>query len=244
VSSAAQRPLIGVSTYRQVTSWWSWERDAALVPGPYLDVVEASGGQPLLIPPSGDGATVRGAEGTGEGRAADFDGLVAALDGLILIGGGDLGADRYGQAADLRNGGINDQRDEMEIGLLAAALRRDLPVLAICRGVQVLNVSLGGGLVQQLHDVLASKAHQPRPGGFGRTTVLTEKGSTVRHVLGERADVLCSHHQAIATLDVIWWSPPEARMGSSKLSNCPVTPSWSECSGIPRRPAMPGCSRR
>jgi len=185
--------------YRQVTSWWSWQRDAALVPGVYLDVVEAAGGQPLLIPPSAvrDPTSDLTASEHGAGR---FDRLIAMLDGLVLIGGGDIDAARYGQQADPRNGGTSDQRDDLEIELLAAAVGHDLPVLAICRGLQVLNVARGGGLVQQLPDQIGSSDHQPRPGAFGPIVVVTEPGSAVRRMLGERTEVLCSHHQAIARL--------------------------------------------
>ncbi len=198
--SDSTRPLIGVSTYRQTTSWWSWERDAALVPGVYLDIVEAAGGQSLLIPPARVMAEPGVAEGASHGGVAPFERLVAALDGLVLIGGGDVGAVRYGQDPDPRNGGTSHQRDELELGILREALRRDLPVLAVCRGMQVLNVALGGDLVQQLSDLLGSKRHQPEPGAFGAVTVHTEEGSTVRRILGERGDVLCSHHQAISRL--------------------------------------------
>ena len=86
---ASIRPLIGVSMYRQITSWWSWERDAALVPGVYLDMVEAAGGQSLLIPPARALADAGVADGTPSGGVAQFGRLVAALDGLVLIGGGD-----------------------------------------------------------------------------------------------------------------------------------------------------------
>jgi gamma-glutamyl-gamma-aminobutyrate hydrolase PuuD len=197
MSHARHRPLVGVSTYRQTTSWWSWERDAALVPGVYLDVLEAAGGQPVLIPPRGSGSgDLCGEPDTGR---EGLDSLVAALDGLVLIGGGDIEAGRYGQDADPRNGGSSRPRDDVELALVDAALGRDLPVLAVCRGMQVLNVYLGGDLVQQLPDVVGSNDHQPRPGAFGPITVLTEPGSEVRRLLGERADVLCSHHQAIAT---------------------------------------------
>jgi putative glutamine amidotransferase len=200
VPPASTPPLIGVSTYRQITSWWSWERDAALVPGVYLDMVEAAGGQSLLIPPARTLADAGVADGTPSGGVARFERLVAALDGLVLIGGGDVGAVRYGQDPDPRNGGTSHQRDELELGILREALRCDLPVLAVCRGMQVLNVALGGDLVQQLPDLLGSKRHQPEPGAFGQVAVHTEEGSTVRRVLGERADVLCSHHQAISRL--------------------------------------------
>ena len=200
------RPLIGVSTYRQVTSWWSWERDAALVPGLYLDAVEAAGGQPILIPPvrtpvPTPARTVDDSpDGGARRRHIGFGKLVSALDGLVLIGGGDISAVRYGQEPDPRNGGTNHQRDDLEIAMLEDALRRDLPVLAICRGVQVLNVALGGDLIQQLPDLLGSNRHQPGPGAFGSVGVRTVEGSTVRRVLGERVEVLCSHHQGLSRL--------------------------------------------
>ena len=203
MSPVRPRPLIGVSAYRQTTSWWAWERDAALVPGTYLDVLEAAGGQAVLIPPPGAGSCAA-SEGTGRASTTDrqgpLDPLVAALDGLVLIGGGDIDSGRYGQVADPRNGGVNDGRDDVELALLDAALRADVPVLAVCRGIQILNVHLGGDLVQQLPDLLGSNDHQPRPGAFGPVTVTTEPGSTVRRLLGERADVLCCHHQAVGTL--------------------------------------------
>jgi gamma-glutamyl-gamma-aminobutyrate hydrolase PuuD len=186
--------------YRQTTSWWSWERDAALVPGVYLDVVEESGGQPVLIPP-GTGV-VGGSEGGGnrDDRSEHLDGLMAVLDGLVLIGGGDIDAQRYGQCPDPRNGGTSLQRDQLELGLLTAALRADLPLLAVCRGMQLLNVGRGGDLVQQLPEVVGSTRHQPRPGEFGPIEVTTEHGSIVRTLFGERTAVLCSHHQAIGAL--------------------------------------------
>jgi len=175
--------------YRQTTSWWSWERDAALVPGVYLDVVEAAGGEALLLPPRG--------EGVAPGAGNRYQRVVALLDGLVLIGGGDLDAVRYGARPDPRNGGTSSRRDELEMGLAEAVLAQDLPLLAICRGMQVLNVSLGGDLVQQLPDLLGTPRHQPRAGAFGPITVVTEEGSTVRRLFGARTEVLCSHHQAI-----------------------------------------------
>jgi anthranilate synthase component 2/putative glutamine amidotransferase len=185
--------------YRQTTSWWSWNRDAALVPGQYLDMVEAAGGQPLLIPPAAK-ASADSTAGVPDWRKAQLQGLMSVLDGLVLIGGGDVGAERYRQQADPRNGGMSNQRDDLEFVLVELALASDLPLLAVCRGLQVLNVGLGGDLVQQLPDVLGSNRHQPRAGAFGPVTVLTEEGSTVRRVLGPSTEVLCSHHQAVATL--------------------------------------------
>jgi putative glutamine amidotransferase len=200
VTSARPRPLIGVSTYRQVTSWWAWERDAALVPGAYLDMVAAAGGLPLLIPPPAEPVDAPGVADHPPPGADDLDRLVGALDGLVLIGGGDIDPARYGQVPDPHTGGINGSRDQLELGLVAAALARDVPVLAVCRGIQVLNVALGGDLVQHLPDVVGSTGHQPRAGSFGRTEVAAEPGSVVHGLLGARFEVLCCHHQALATL--------------------------------------------
>ncbi len=196
MSTAGLRPLIGLTSYRQTTAWWSWERDAAVLPGSYLDVVAAAGGEPLIVPPPGAGGD---AGDGGSDPAGRFDRLLAALDGLVLTGGGDLDAGRYGQRPDPRNAGTNPGRDDLEIGLVHEALRRDLPVLAVCRGLQVLNVALGGDLVQQLPDAVGPD-HQPRPGRFGPVRVTTEPSSIVRRLMGERAEVLCSHHQAIDTV--------------------------------------------
>jgi putative glutamine amidotransferase len=198
------RPIIGLTAYRQTTAWWSWRRDAALVPGSYLDVVEAAGGQPLLIPPS---RHARPEQPDGEAQvvpataqpAHEFERVLGALDALVLTGGGDLAADRYGQPAHPRNTGTSERRDDLELGLVRAALAADLPVLAVCRGLQVLNVALGGDLVQHLPDTVGS-THQPEPGEFGPVTIRTEPASIVRHLYGEHAVVRCSHHQAIASV--------------------------------------------
>jgi putative glutamine amidotransferase len=184
------RPLIGVTTYRQVSSWWAWERDAALVPAAYVDHVAEAGGSPLLIPPC------QGGRGPEDGVVE----VVAALDGLVLIGGGDVDAARYGQSPDPRSAGISELRDASELALLAEALRTDLPVLAICRGIQLLNVHLGGELVQYLPDVAGSSAHQPAPGTFGEVALTTQPGTRVRCIVGKRVQVLCCHHQAIGKL--------------------------------------------
>jgi putative glutamine amidotransferase len=203
MTDAVPRPLIGLSAYRQQTRWWSWDRDAAVVPGVYLDMVVAAGGWPVLLPPP-DAADGRVMTAVGDAHAATAALLgtgvapvLDALDGLVVIGGGDLASRRYGQEPDSRNAGTNDQRDELELQLLAGALGRDLPVLAVCRGLQVLNVLRGGNLVQHLPETVGSTTHQPAAGAFGPVVVTTEEGSTVRRLLGAQTEVLCSHHQAV-----------------------------------------------
>jgi gamma-glutamyl-gamma-aminobutyrate hydrolase PuuD len=195
MSRTAGRPLIAVTTYRQDTRWWSWDRDAAVVPGRYLDMVVEAGGWPVLVAPVGAGTADQD-----DVTASAVGPVLDAVDGLLVIGGGDLSAARYGQEPDERNGGVSDRRDELELQMLDAAVGRDLPVLAVCRGLQVLNVLFGGTLVQQLPDLLGSARHQPRAGAFGEVTVLPEPGTHVHRLLGDRAEVLCSHHQAIDAL--------------------------------------------
>ena len=214
MSISGARPLIGVTCYRQKTQWWSWDRDAALVPGAYLDMVVAAGGWPILIPPVAGNEAANdfskedgepGGDGVGDPgvRAAlteSVDAVLDAVDGLLVIGGGDVSARRYGQQPDERNGGTSEWRDDLEFQLLDAALDRDLPLLAICRGHQVLNVLLGGTLVQQLPDILGCTVHQPQAGAFGNVTVRTEPTTHVHRLMGAQADVRCSHHQAIDSL--------------------------------------------
>jgi len=192
MSRPGARPLIAVTSYRQDTRWWSWDRDAAVVPGLYLDMVVEAGGWPVLVPPVGDGVDDPVAT-----TASAVDPVLDAVDALVVIGGGDVSSARYGQDPDARNGGMNDRRDELELQLVDAAIDRDLPVLAICRGHQVLNVLFGGTLVQQLPDVVGSTRHQPAQGAFGEVTVHTEPGTHVQRLLGDSVDVLCSHHQAV-----------------------------------------------
>jgi putative glutamine amidotransferase len=203
VTTYRPRPVVGLTAYRQTTSWWSWEADAALVPGTYLDVVDAAGGQAVLIPPgrrAGTATDPTPAEaGTATGPAEQFGRVLDALDCLVLTGGGDLDAASYGQRAEPQTDGVNRDRDELELGLVQAALSADVPVLAVCRGMQVLNVALGGDLRQHLPEPVGS-AHRPRPGAFAPVLVITEPSTMVGDLFGERIEVQCSHHQALATL--------------------------------------------
>ncbi len=191
----APRPLIGMTTYRQVARWGAWDREAALVPSTYLTMVRAAGGTPLLLPPPGLDEVWDEDGLAGEGR-----GVVGALDGLVFLGGGDLDPARYGQSAHERVGGVNGARDAWEFALARAALEADLPMLAICRGLQVLNVLTGGTLCQHVPDLVATTAHQPRTGAFNPVEVVTEPGSRTADVLGTGITVSCSHHQAIDDL--------------------------------------------
>jgi putative glutamine amidotransferase len=183
-------PLIGISTYVADTSWSSWTRTSAVLPESYYELVAAAGGRPLLIPPP------RSGDGPGAGAAE----VIAALDGLILTGGGDVDPAAYGEAPDPTVSGVNPIRDTGERALLAAALQADLPVLAICRGLQVLNVELGGTLHQHLPEVTGTDVHRTAPLVFGEVAVTTTPGSRAAAIYGEGTTVLCSHHQAVHDL--------------------------------------------
>jgi gamma-glutamyl-gamma-aminobutyrate hydrolase PuuD len=184
-------PLIGITTYVAETSWASWQRMAAVLPESYFELVAAAGGRPLLLPPPSSAT-----EGPGTGDAEVID----ALHGLVLTGGGDVDPHAYGEEPEPSVGGVNPTRDDGERALLAAALRADLPVLAICRGCQVLNVELGGTLFQHLPDVVGHDVHRTAPLVFGEVEVSTEPGSRAEDVFGAAPTVLCSHHQSINQL--------------------------------------------
>ena len=131
-------------------------------------------------------------------RAADE--VVAVLDGLVLTGGGDVDPAAYGEEPEPEVGGVDLNRDESERALLGRGPRADLPVLAICRGCQVLNVDLGGTLHQHLPDVVGNLAHRSAPMVFGDVDVDHGAGHPTADVFGAAPTVRCSHHQAIRDL--------------------------------------------
>ena len=184
-------PLIGVSTYVAQAAWGNWERPAAVLPESYYELVGSAGGRPLLLPPLRTAPT-----GPGFGAAE----VIAALDGLVLTGGGDVDPAAYGETADPHVGGVNLVRDGSERALLEAALAVDLPVLAICRGLQILNIARGGTLHQHLPAVVGHDRHRLAPSVFGEVKVTMTPDSTTAAIFGSRATVLCSHHQSIDRL--------------------------------------------
>jgi gamma-glutamyl-gamma-aminobutyrate hydrolase PuuD len=177
------RPLIGISTYREQARWGTWDVPAILLPASYADAVAEAGGEPVLLPTGAVSAEV-----------------VGRLDGLVMAGGADVDPARYGRPAGPRTTVLRPERDESELIALQAALDRDLPLLAICRGMQLLNVALGGDLVQHLPDVEHTGVHDPGAGLYQRRDVRTEPGSALHRLLGPTAPVACHHHQALARI--------------------------------------------
>jgi gamma-glutamyl-gamma-aminobutyrate hydrolase PuuD len=179
--------LIGLTTYREPAAWGVWQQPADLLPVTYSAEVAAAGGVPVLLPPASP-----------DEAAAEC--ALDAVAGLVLPGGADVDPARYGAAPDPQTGAPRTDRDAWELLLLRAALARGVPVLAICRGMQVLNVALSGTLVQHLPDLVGSDDHCPTPGVHGRHEVRLEPDSRVGELLGPSATVATYHHQAVAEL--------------------------------------------
>ena len=175
------QPILGITSYVEQVRWGVWDTVTTLVPHRYVEAVSRAGGRPVVLPPS----------------AEAVDRTLDLLDGLVLAGGADISPSRYGAAPDPRTGGIRPDRDAAELALLAGALDRDLPMLGICRGMQLMVVACGGRLIQHLPDVVGHDGHRPAPGRYGEHPVTTATGSRVRKLLGERVDVRTYHHQGI-----------------------------------------------
>jgi gamma-glutamyl-gamma-aminobutyrate hydrolase PuuD len=177
----AKKPLIGITTYVEPAAWGHWQLEAALIPYDYVRAVERAGGRAVLIPPDDEG----------------IEEVLDAVDGLIFSGGNDLTPESYGAEADPTTNGTNPARDRGELALLTAALQRDLPVLAICRGVEVLNVVRGGDLVQHLPDVVGHEGHRAVAGEFSDHAVRVDPSSRIQDV---RDSVKSHHHQGLGRL--------------------------------------------
>jgi putative glutamine amidotransferase len=178
------RPIVGITSYAEEVTWGAWIEPSAVVPLAYVRAVERSGGRPLVVPPSEEG----------------IEETLAVLDGLILSGGSDLHPELYDADPHPETTDVREERDRAELALLAAALERDMPVLAVCRGSQVMNVARGGDLVQHLPEVLGHERHKHKPGEFSDHDVRLEPETRLGHLLGERAPVKSHHHQGFGRI--------------------------------------------
>jgi putative glutamine amidotransferase len=177
-------PLIGISAYSLQARWGSWDLPAVLLPRRYTDMVADAGAVPVLLPPTA-GVTV----------------ALARLDGLVLSGGGDIDPQRYGAARHPSCGAVSPERDQAEIDLCLAALATGLPLLGICRGLQVINVALGGTLHQHLPETVGHDGHSPERSGYGTHKVTVASGTRLASVLGtSETAVRTHHHQAVDRL--------------------------------------------
>jgi putative glutamine amidotransferase len=179
------KPVVGITTYIEPARWGAWELEAALIPYAYVQAVERAGARALLVPPSDDGV----------------EETLDALDGLLFSGGNDLDPETYGASAHPETNGLRPERDRGELALLEAALARDMPVLAVCRGFELLNVARGGDIVQHLPDVVGDAKHREVTGVFSEHSVRIEDDSKLGAVLGDSAaPVKSHHHQGVGTI--------------------------------------------
>ena len=178
-----QRPVIGITTYLVPAAWGAWNMEAALVPADYVRAVVAAGGAPVLVPPG-----------------ASFVDTLRVVDGLVFSGGSDLDPSLYSAEAHPETNGVVRERDDFELELMREALERDVPVLAICRGSQVLNVALGGDLEQHVPDRVGTEVHREVPGVFSEHDVSVVGGTRLASILGDRHDVKSHHHQGFGAL--------------------------------------------
>ncbi|UPK75010.1 gamma-glutamyl-gamma-aminobutyrate hydrolase family protein [Nocardioidaceae bacterium SCSIO 66511] len=176
------QPVIGLSAYREDAAYGVWSQRTDLLCAEYATAVERSGGSSMLLPVQ---------------DPAHAAAVVARVDALVVAGGADLDPATYGQDAHPRTAHVRPDRDAWEIALLDAAELRGIPVLGICRGMQVMAARAGGSLDQHVPDELGTELHSPGGDVYGEVEVLTHPCTTVREVLGERTTVRCHHHQSV-----------------------------------------------
>jgi putative glutamine amidotransferase len=180
------KPLIGISAYREQSRWGVWDEQADLLPAAYARSIEAAGGVAVLLPPTAD-------------PVVDALAVVARLDGLIIAGGADVDPSRYTEVAHERTANWREDRDAWEFALLDAAAPARLPVLGICRGMQVMAVHAGGHLDQHVPDALGHEGHSPGGDVYGDVDISVVHGTRLAQILVPAPSVRCHHHQSVAT---------------------------------------------
>jgi putative glutamine amidotransferase len=192
------RPVIGICTAVERARWGPWDKFVAITPTSYVKAVQAAGGLAVLLPPD-------------DGAAENPDELLDRIDGLLLAGGTDVDPASYGARPHPEVVNTVPERDRFELALAHRALERELPLLAICRGMQMLNVACGGTLLQHVPDVVGHEEHRHTPGQFADHDVEIVAGSLAARAAGAgRLAVKSHHHQGIEELgeglEVTAWS--------------------------------------
>ena len=163
------------------TQYGNWQRHAAILPSAYVSMIDEAGGIPLIIPPAGD-----------------MTNLLKSIDGLIISGGPDVSPTLYGQTPGPRTKEFYPDQDETEIGLISSALEMDMPLLGVCRGMQILSIAHGGSLHQHLDDTPGHEGHGGYDGESTDHGVIVEKDSILAELMGTSFFVNSTHHQGVA----------------------------------------------
>lgn len=171
------KPLIGISAYCEVARFGVWDLRATLLPQTYVNAVAGAGGVPVLLPP-----------------IPDVEDAADRLDGLIISGGPDVEPDRYGQERGPHVTLTRPDRDAAELALFQRAVERGLPVLGVCRGMQLMNVALGGTLIQHLPDVVGHDGHSPVLNGMGEHKVRIGDSGALADILPPGMLIVPTHH--------------------------------------------------
>jgi putative glutamine amidotransferase len=177
------RPVIGICAALERARWSVWDEEAVLLPRSYLTAVERAGGLAVMLPPD-------------RAEGEDPSQLLALIDGLVLAGGADIDPAFYGQEAQVDTTDTVPVRDAFEIAMARAAIERDMPLLGICRGMQLLNVACGGTLLQHLPERFGHHEHRRVVGSFDGADhdVELRDGTLAMRVVGERRHATKSHH--------------------------------------------------
>jgi putative glutamine amidotransferase len=207
-----ERPVIGICTALERAQWSVWDQEALLLPRSYIIAVQRAGAIALMLPPDANVSD-------NPDRALDL------LDGLILAGGADVDPGSYGEERHPETHGTVPERDGFEIALARRALERDIPLLAICRGMQVMNVARGGTLIQHLPDVFGHHEHRRVPGSFDNADhmVRLTPGSLAAQAAGEEQHSTKSHHH----------------QGVDRIGAGLVVTGWAELDDLPEAVELP-----